>query len=188
MEIFQIVCSDHGMETIRRIVDIGEELVAAGLKESADSCDVVVAPQGFSALIHFSTQAQERVVDVAQWLFDQDFTGDILAGERLAASGLPVDESLKLAVLMRYDSGANDFGVEGFCDATANPVSIGTIQGCGQHGGWSPHEKRAFLFLQSPETAPGEQDRPVCLLDIAPTVLRHLRLPCDDMDGKPLQG
>src|SRR5258705_82854 len=40
-EILTIVCSDHGMETTSRTVDVTSALVAVGLKAAPDSVDVV---------------------------------------------------------------------------------------------------------------------------------------------------
>lgn len=184
--IFWVVCSDHGMETVRRVIDIGALLVKAGYKDADDSNDVVVAPQGFSALIHFSSEAQERIAAVARWFSSQDFTGCVIAMDQLASLGLPFGNSLGLAITLKYESRVNDFGVEGYCDAAANPFSFETTPGFGQHGGLGRHEKSPFLFVRYPEIAPGNHMRPVSLVDIAPTVLRHLGLPCDGMDGQPL--
>ena len=36
-EVLLIVCSDHGHQTVSRIIDVEAELVAAGLKASAAS-------------------------------------------------------------------------------------------------------------------------------------------------------
>ena len=54
-------CSDHGMQTIRRRVDVDAALVAAGFKDSPDSRDVVVAPQGTAVVIHVAPGARARL-------------------------------------------------------------------------------------------------------------------------------
>jgi predicted AlkP superfamily pyrophosphatase or phosphodiesterase len=50
-----IVVSDHGFATIKFRVVLSEMLVAAGLKKSKDSTDVIVAPNGGSDLIYLSS-------------------------------------------------------------------------------------------------------------------------------------
>jgi predicted AlkP superfamily pyrophosphatase or phosphodiesterase len=185
--ILRIVCSDHGMETIRRVVDVRAALVAAGFKESLESHDVVVAPQGFSALIHFSPAAQGRIAAVERWLLSQDFSGRVIAGQDLSAIGLAAGGSLGIAVSMKYEPTLNAFGVEGSCDVAANPLGGETTPGFGQHGGLGPHEKNALLYVQCPGVAPGGHDHPASLIDIAPTVLLHLGLACEGVDGRPLQ-
>ena len=186
--ILRIVCSDHGMETIRRVVDVRAALVAAGFKQSLESHDVVVAPQGFSALIHFAPEAQGRIAAVERWLAAQDFSGRVIAGEDLSAVGLAAGGSLGIAVAMKYESTLNAFGLEGSSDVAANPLGGETTPGFGQHGGLGPHEGSALLFVQGGGVAPGRRDRPASVTDIAPTILRHLGLACDGMDGRPLHG
>jgi predicted AlkP superfamily pyrophosphatase or phosphodiesterase len=51
-EALLIVCSDHGHQTVSRIVDVEAELVAAGLKASAQSDDVVTPTSGTSTLVY----------------------------------------------------------------------------------------------------------------------------------------
>jgi hypothetical protein len=51
-DILLLVGSDHGHETVSGVVDIVAELVAAGLKDDAESRDVVVAPNGTAAHIY----------------------------------------------------------------------------------------------------------------------------------------
>ena len=51
-EVLLIVCSDHGHQTVSRIIDVEAELVAAGLKASAQSDDVVTPTSGTSTLVY----------------------------------------------------------------------------------------------------------------------------------------
>ncbi|HXZ88034.1 MAG TPA: alkaline phosphatase family protein, partial [Candidatus Binataceae bacterium] len=52
-----MVVSDHGFATIRLEVSLGDLLVAAGIKKSAKSTDVVVAPNGGYDLVYLSRQS-----------------------------------------------------------------------------------------------------------------------------------
>ncbi len=52
-----IVVSDHGFATIRLEISLGDLLVAAGIKKSAQSTDVVVASNGGYDLLYLSRQS-----------------------------------------------------------------------------------------------------------------------------------
>jgi hypothetical protein len=186
-QILLVACSDHGMETVRRRIDLNAQLVAAGFKQGPDSQDIVVAPNGTSALLHFSAPAWERLPKVAEWLAAQDFTGRVFQGDALVETGLPLTGSLGLAITFATDNDLNEYGIAGGSVAAANPFSSSSAPGCGQHGGFGEHEQRPFLFIKGGEFQAREYSGPASLIDIAPTVLRHLNLPIDGMDGKPLQ-
>ncbi len=181
-----IVCSDHGMETIRRRIDLDARLVEAGLKASADSTDVVVAPQGTSALVHCSPAAFARRGEIADWLGRQDFIGRVLSGEDLAAAGLPDSGTLALAVTFARDDEPNAFGVRGRSDIAASPFAGESTPGHGQHGGLGPNEQNPFLVIRGGGVPPGTHAAATSLVDLAPTVLAHLGLPLDGTEGRPL--
>lgn len=180
------VCSDHGMETVRRRIDIAERLVQGGWKASADSADVVVAPQGTSAIVHFALQAADRVERVAGWLRQQDFVGDVFMDAELIALGMPAGGSLRIAVTLAGDDQPNPFGVPGRRDVAENALGGESKPGHGQHGGLGRHEQRPFLALRGGGFEPGHRVEPASLIDLAPTFLRHLGLPHDGLDGKAL--
>lgn len=186
--ILVAVCSDHGMQTIRRIVDVEARLVEAGLKRSRDSRDVVVAPQGTAVVIHVGPDARALPGEIARWLEAQDFAGRVLSGEALAAAGMPVGGSLAIAVSLAGDDEPNAFGVRGRSDVAASAFGGKHAPGHGQHGGLGPYEQRPFLALLGGGYAPGEVAAAASLVDLAPTFLRHLGLPTDGMDGSPLAG
>jgi len=59
--------------------------------------------------------------------------------------------------------------------------------GGGQHGGLGRYEQNAFLTLCGRGFKPGAKyDKETSAVDIAPTILKHLGLPFDGMDGRPL--
>lgn len=185
-EILLVVCSDHGMETIRRVVDLDGLLIKAGLKRARDFADVVIAPNGTSALIHFSSEARGLMPDVAHWLERQDFVGKVLAREALASVNLPLTGSLGIAVSLRCDRESNEYGVEGYSDVVSSPFGGEAGPGHGQHGGLGVHEQSPFLFLKGNELKKGVHEGAVSLIDIAPTVLQHLGMPFGAMDGRSL--
>ncbi len=186
--ILVAVCSDHGMQTIRRVVDVEARLVEAGLKRSRESRDVVVAPQGTAVVIHVAPDARAGPGEIARWLEAQDFAGRVLSGDALAAAGMPVRGSLAIAVSLAGDDESNAFGVRGRSDVAASAFGGKYAPGHGQHGGLGPYEQRPFLALLGGGYAPGEVAAAASLVDLAPTFLRHLGLPADGMDGAPLAG
>ena len=180
------VCSDHGMQTIRRKVDIDSRLVEAGFKASASSGDVVVAPQGTSAILHFSSEARDRIPGVLAWLAAQDFTGRIASGAELADWGLPQGGTLAIAVSLAGDDEPNECGVRGRSDVAENALGGESLPGHGQHGGLGTYEQRPFLALRGIGMARVRHETEASLVDIAPTILRHLGLPAEGVEGRAL--
>lgn len=185
-EIFLAVCSDHGMQTIRRKVDLEARLVEAGFKASISSSDVVVAPQGTSAILHFAPSVRDRIPAVLGWLPRQDFAGHIASGAQLRDWGLPEGGTLAIAVSLAGDDEANPFGVRGRSDVAENALGSESLPGHGQHGGLGQYEQRPFLAIRGGGVPKGRHDSQAGLVDIAPTILRHLGLPADGLDGAPL--
>ncbi|MBO9353039.1 alkaline phosphatase family protein [Bordetella petrii] len=186
-DILLAVCSDHGMETVGRQIDLDALLADAGWKSSPDSPDVVVAPNGTAALLYFADDARACIPALARWLRDQDFAGRVAWGPELAELGLPADGPLGIALALRHDEAANPYGVPGHSVSVRSPFSDASQPGCGQHGGLGPQEQHPFLYLKGAEFHPGERGQPVSLVDIAPTVFRHLGIAADGMQGRALQ-
>ncbi|HTQ33626.1 MAG TPA: alkaline phosphatase family protein [Stellaceae bacterium] len=185
-DILFITGSDHGMETVTEAIDITGLLVAAGLKEAPDSRDVVLAPQGTSATIFFSEGARGRAPAAADFLRRENWAGRVIAGAELPQVGLPGDGALQVAVAMATDDRVNPHGISGHGAIVANPEDNESKVGFGQHGGLGINEQNPFLIVEGGEFAPRRDNRPTSLIDIAPTVLRHLRMDHDDMDGEAL--
>jgi hypothetical protein len=174
------------METVAEAIDITGLLVAAGIKEAPDSHDVVVAPQGTSATIYFSEAARGRAPDTAAFLKRENWAGRVAAGAELAQIGLPTDTALQVAVAMATDDRVNPHGVAGFAPIVANSDDNESKIGFGQHGGLGKNEQNPFLIAEGGGFAPRRETQATSLIDIAPTVLRHLRMDHDDMDGVAL--
>jgi len=185
-DIIFIAGSDHGMETISEAVDVSGLLVAAGLKAAPGSSDVVVAPQGTSATIFFSEAARDRAPAAADFLRRENWAGRVVAGAQLAHVGLPTDTALQVAVAMATDGRVNPHGVQGYGAIVANPEDSESKIGFGQHGGLGANEQSPFLIVEGGGFAARRETRQSSLIDVAPTVLRHLRIDHDDMDGRAL--
>jgi arylsulfatase A-like enzyme len=88
-----IVVSDHGFATIKFRIVLSEMLVAAGLKQSKDSTDVVVVPNGGADLIYlspteFATPESKQAVlqKIVNFAEAQEWCGPIFSRDPAEAS------------------------------------------------------------------------------------------------------
>jgi arylsulfatase A-like enzyme len=184
--ILFIVGSDHGMETVAQTIDLDGLLIEAGLKGAAASSEVVVAPNGTSALLYFADPAGGLIGKVAQFLETQDWVGRTFIGPDLAAAGLPTASPMQIAVTLKPDDRTNPHGIPGHSPVVRDTLEPKDATGFGQHGGLGKYEQSPFLFVAGGSFAPGTRHARSSLIDIAPTVLRHLGLPSTETDGQPL--
>ena len=185
-DILFVTGSDHGMETVARSIDLTALLVTAGLKESPDSRELVIAPNGTAATLYFAEPDSDLVPRVARFLAAENWAGEVFAGDRLAMAGLPTDTPMRIAVSLATEDRLNPYGIAGYAPIVQDPADNESKIGFGQHGGLGPHEQRPFLIVEGGGFLPGVRQQPTSLVDIAPTVLRHLHMDHDDMDGHAL--
>ena len=185
-EILFITGSDHGMETVSDAIDLDGLLIAAGLKQGPGSRDVVVAPNGTAATLYFAEPESDLPAQVARFLRAENWAGEVFSGEALSRVGLPGDTAMRVAVALAADDRINEHGISGFCPIVQDPADNESKIGFGQHGGLGANEQRPFLMVEGGGFAPGRRQTPTSLVDIAPTVLRHLQMDHDDMDGTAL--
>ncbi|NWB27990.1 alkaline phosphatase family protein [Pseudomonas gingeri] len=188
-DVLLMVASDHGMETVINEIDVGQALVEAGLKSSLDSDDVVIAPNGSSCMVAIAPRFQFLQSAIVDFLSRQPWCSTVYEGQALAELGLsPDDPGTTLAVIMQHYRQANEFGIPGSTCIVADAQDPKAYGGFGQHGGLGTYEQAPFLIVQGKDFAAGSTfHAPVSLVDFAPTLLHHLGLPCNDMDGSPLQ-
>jgi arylsulfatase A-like enzyme len=184
--ILLVVGSDHGMETVDETIDLDGLLVEAGLKRSASSSDVVVAPNGTAALLYFADPTGPLVAKVAHLLESQPWVGRSFVGSSLAAAGLPTGMAMQIALTLMPDERRNPHGVPGYSHVVRDALEPKDASGFGQHGGLGRNEQSPFLFVSGGGFAAATYRSRSSLIDIAPTVLRHLGLPSAGMDGRPL--
>jgi predicted AlkP superfamily pyrophosphatase or phosphodiesterase len=185
-EMLFVVGSDHGMESVAETIDLDGLLVEAGLTRAAQSADVVVAPNGSAALLYFAEPAGQHVGVVARFLETQDWVGRLFVGDGLGEIGLPTGTAAQIAVALKADDRANPLGVMGHSHVVRDPQEPKNATGFGQHGGLGPNEQSPFLFVSGGGFMPGTRRSRSSLVDIAPTVLRHLGLAAPGLDGRPL--
>ena len=95
-----IVVSDHGFATIRMRIDLSALLVSTGIKHSATSSDVVVAPNGGADLIYLSqadypTPAARRAIlqKIVNFAEAQEWCGPIFSREAAPLANDPPPHS-----------------------------------------------------------------------------------------------
>jgi predicted AlkP superfamily pyrophosphatase or phosphodiesterase len=187
-EVLLIVCSDHGHQTVSRIVDVEAELLAAGLKESRESHDVVTPTSGTSTLVYVHPDHAGKIDAIGAFLASRDWIDRVVPPAELASVGQAPHHGLAFAISLRSDEEPNAFGVRGHSFESKPVAGKATHLGCGQHGGLAKYEQMPFLMIDGDGfTAGATSAISTSPIDLAPTILAHLRLPVDGMDGRALQ-
>jgi arylsulfatase A-like enzyme len=187
-DILLLVGSDHGHQTVSGVVDIDAELVAAGLKDAHGSDDVVAVSNGTSALIYVHPDHAPRLPGIRAFLETRDWAGQIFGPHELGEVGHAAVSGLAFALSMRASDEANAFGIPGSSLVAKPAFGKPDRLGCGQHGGLGAFEQAPFLMGSGTGFMPGAIRRDTArIIDVAPTVLTHLGLPADGLDGRALQ-
>ncbi len=187
-DVLLIVGSDHGHETVSGLVDVEAELIAAGLKAGRESSDIVAQSNGTATLIYLAPERAALRPAVEAFLRTRDWAGSVLGTDQLAAVGQAPDNGLAFAVSMRASAAANRYGVPGSALAAMPRAGEAHPVGAGQHGGLAAFEQSPFLMIDGDGFPPATVSRrPTHIVDLAPTVLTHLRLDAAGMDGIALQ-
>jgi hypothetical protein len=187
-DILLIIGSDHGHQTVTGVIDIEHDLVAAGLKESELSRDIVLSSNGTSALIYVHPDCADRIPALGAHLDRADWAGRVVPAGDLHLIGQAAHQHLAFAVSMRSSDEPNAHGVRG-TSLVAKPASGKADRlGCGQHGGFGAYEQMPFLMISGNGFLPASVRRSKSsVVDIAPTIMAHLEQPADGTDGKALQ-
>jgi predicted AlkP superfamily pyrophosphatase or phosphodiesterase len=187
-DVLLVVCSDHGHQTVSRVVDIEAELVAAGLKESRESGDVVTPTSGTSTLVYVHPDHAGRIDDIGAFLATRDWVDRVVPAAELASVGQAPHQGLAFAASLKSDDEPNAFGVRGMSFEAQPAPGKATHLGCGQHGGLARYEQMPFLMIDGAGfTAGAVSTTPTSPIDIAPTILAHLQQPAEGMEGRGLQ-
>ncbi len=187
-DVLLIVGSDHGHQTVAGAIDVSAELVAARLKAGDGSEDVTVAANGTAALIYLDPEHRHRAAEIAGFLSSCPWIDRVIAADDLASVGQNGSHRLTIAVTMRSDADPNAFGIPGKSLIAAAPSGKGVPVGCGQHGGLGIYEQAPVLMVSGARFSAGfSQPVHTSPVDLAPTVVAHLGLSHDGMDGRPLQ-
>jgi hypothetical protein len=184
-DVLLLIGSDHGHQTVSDVVDVGAALAEA-VPAATDAFKV--AANGTAALIYVDPDRPEVTTPLAQALRDMAWVDRVIGPDELSASGHSNANGLAFIVSMRSNEEINAFGVPGnSLVAKANAGKPDRV-GFGQHGGLGRWEQSPVLMLQGTGFAAGAvRTDQTSVIDAAPTILRHLGLPQDGMDGRPLQ-
>ena len=187
-DVLLVACSDHGHQTVSRVVDVEGELVAAGLKASRESQDVVTPSSGTSSLVYVHPDHGGKVQAIGAFLATRDWVDRVVPADELGSIGQAPRHGLAYAVALKSDEESNPFGIPGrSCEAKPAEGKDAHL-GCGQHGGLARYEQMPFLMINGPGFAAGTvSTAPTSPIDIAPSVLLHLQVEADGMDGRRLQ-
>lgn len=189
-DVLLIVGSDHGHESISEVIPVERRLFEAGFKSTLEAPDLMVVPQGGSAFLHFAGNALSRRAEVADWLSQQPWVGEVFHGEELADLGQIPGNDL-LAIDMAKSSETNVNGVLGL-SALATRFSQDEDDSrlhCGLHGGRGAFETSPVLIAVGRGFArAGTIAGATSIVDLAPSMLQHLGLAADNLDGRALQG
>ena len=185
-DVLFVLASDHGHETVDAIIPVNELLVEAGHKEHAESSDVVLASSGMGALVYLSPAAAHRRDAIAEWMRAQAWAGEVYAGRALEKVGQRSDTALAIAFSMAKRDVANRHGIRGLSHVAGDVFMKSDAPGHGQHGGLGRYETNALLAVGGGGFEAGLTEYASRTIDIAPTVLRHLGIGGDGMDGAAL--
>jgi arylsulfatase A-like enzyme len=187
-DVLLIIGSDHGHETVSGIVDIEAELIAAGLKSATESDDVVAVSSGTSSLVYLHPDAEDYRDRLGDFLTSQSWAAHVIDAANLGTIGQAPHNGLAFAVSLKADASENEFGIPGRSLAARPRWGKADRLGCGQHGGLGQFEQSPVLMIDGPGfTAAASRAEPVHVVDVAPTIMRHLGIPAPGMDGAALQ-
>ena len=198
-----VITSDHGFAQHTTGVNVVESLVAAGVKASASSTDVVVASQSQSVLFYVPSHDASRIEKLVAFLQQQPWVDVVFTrGGRGEHGGVPGTFSLALtrsshasrspdvAASLAWTSTRNAFGVPGA--QTIHSAKGGQpTGGASGHGGLSPWVVNNTLVLWGSDfRSRVRMDAPASIADVMPTVLSLLAVssdPCGQGCGRVLE-
>jgi len=187
-DVLLIIGSDHGHETVSDVIDVEAALIAAKLKASETSNDIVAVSSGNSSLIYLHPDAERQRDRLGDFLASQHWTGHVIDAANLATIGQAPHYGLAFAVSLKADASENKFGIPGRSVAARPRWGKPDRLGFGQHGGLGRFEQSPVLLIDGPGFAAGaKRNAAVHVTDLAPTIMRHLGVPAPGMDGRPLQ-
>jgi arylsulfatase A-like enzyme len=187
-DVLLIICSDHGHQSVSRVVDIEAELIAARLKDSRESLDVVTPTSGTASLIYVDASCADRIAAIGAFLASRDWVDRVFGPDQLGEVGQAARHGLTFAISLKSDDEPNAFGIRGRSVEARPAAGKADHLGCGQHGGLARYEQMPFLMIDGPGFEAGTASTtPTSPIDLAPTILAHLRQPGIGMDGRALQ-
>jgi len=184
-----LVTADHGFTTSTGRTSLSRLLVDVGLKQSAQSRDVVVA----GTAIHVRQGGEARLSAIVRLLQQTDWIGAVFTHDAGDGSGLGVapgtvgysavgwngPRSADILTSYNWSDSQNEYGY---------PGSV-TTPGVAGHGSSSPWDVHNTFVAAGPHIKKGVSSPvPSGNIDILPTTLTLLGLPLPEgLDGRPLE-
>jgi arylsulfatase A-like enzyme len=186
--VLLIIGSDHGHETVSGVIDVEAELIAAGLKAGPDSNDMIAVSSGTSSLVYLHPDAEPQRASVHDFLASQSWVGQVIDADNLSSVGQAPHNGLAFALSLAANASENEHGVPGLSLAAKPRWGKPDRLGCGQHGGLGQFEQSPVLMIDGAGFVQGaRRDDMVHVVDLAPTIMRHLGIAAPGMDGRALQ-
>jgi predicted AlkP superfamily pyrophosphatase or phosphodiesterase len=187
------VVSDHGHSTVTYTVDVAAKLIEAGLKESPESTEVLLAGSGGCILFYVQDHDPVKVEAITAFLTRQAWCGPLFT----SASTDPVSYTFPLRLIHSQNPRSPDILMSFAWDTTSNRSGIpgggvfaqGSVDvGGGNHGSISPFEIHSVLVASGPHFKKGMKTAiPSGNVDLLPTILQLLgRTPPEAVDGRVL--
>lgn len=187
-DVLLLIGSDHGHQTVSGVVDAGTALANAVPALAAAGEDVQVVPNGTAVLVYVHPRQAGLLPAIGDALASMSWAGRIIGPADLASVGQSGANGLAWIVSTAEQPGANGYGAPGISLASKPLVGKPDRLGHGQHGGQGISEQSPVLTLQGRGFEPGAVRKDTtCIVDVAPTLLKHLGVTADDMDGRSLQ-
>lgn len=184
-DVLLLIGSDHGHQTVSGVIDVTSELEAA-VPEAVG--EFIAAANGTAALVYVEPSRPELRSRLRTVLRDAAWAERVFEADELEGVGHSTANGLAFVVSMASTEDCNAHGVPG-CSLVAK-ANVGKPDrvGFGQHGGLGRWEQSPVLMLQGPGFDAGIfREERTSVLDAAPTILQHLGLPVEGLDGRALQ-
>jgi len=178
-----VVCSDHGLVTARKRIDIKPLMRAAGIRVGSSFADgnTVAGSTGYCGALRIAPHAEIALHKTVDWLLDQPWCGSVFTSGGNGLLG-GVDGTLDLALLslthprtpevyymMAADDTPDRWGRPGSCYFNAEDIP----EGGATHGGLHPIEMNNLLAMGGTAFKQGYASPwPASHTDIVPTILK----------------
>ena len=192
-----LVVSDHGFSTVSDVVDIVEELSAAGLGVSRQfttppqTGHILLVNTGATLFFYVTGHDSGTVGRLVDHLQRARYSGVIFTREPqegtfpLSAVHIDSADAPDVVLSMRWSDEKNKYGIPGMLWMEA-----GRKLGTGMHGTLSPFDMHNTLIAAGPDFPEGTvEPRPTGNVDVAPTILWILGIRlAQPLDGRVLTG
>lgn len=187
-DVLFLVGSDHGHETVAEVIDVNAHLLDAGVKTDLEDMGVIAVSNGTASLLFATPDRLDDAARGLEVLASKPWAGQVFDRLTLGAVGHQAAQHLVGAVAFTAWEEANPHGVPGLSFSSQPHFGKPGRLGCGMHGGLGRFEQSPVLLAEGRGFAAGAVRTELSsVVDIAPSVLAHLDLPADDMDGTRLQ-